>query len=163
MEHILKAGKSILSVRFIIVERNCLLDIHDRIDPEAAKPFIQPPVDVLIDFFTKLRILPVEIWLFLVEYMQILFVGSRQILPGRTAEVGTPVGGKFPFLLISQIEEIAVFPVRILAGFLEPFMLVGAVIYHQIHQYVHISLLRFCDQPVHVFHGAEAGIDRIVI
>ena len=42
-------------------------------------------------------------------------------------------------------------------------MFVGAVVYNQIHQNVHAALLSFCNQAVHIFHGAKAGVNVIII
>ena len=95
--------------------------------------------------------------------MQVLLVCSGQVFPDRTAEVRAPVGRKLPVLLIPQIEEVAVFAVWILAGLFEPFVFVGTVIDHQIHQDVHISFFGFCDQLFHIFHCTEARVDIIVI
>ena len=58
---------------------------------------------------------------------------------------------------------MAVLSVRVFAGFSKPFVFVGAVVDHQIHKYVHIAFFRLCDQALHIRHGAEAGIDAVVI
>ena len=97
------------------------------------------------------------------KYVQVLPVCARQVFPHGTAEVGAPVGGKLPLLLAPQIKEIAVFSVRILAGFLKPLVFIGTVIHHQIHQDIHIPLFRLRDQPIHVLHRAETRIDPVII
>ena len=42
-------------------------------------------------------------------------------------------------------------------------MFIGTVVDHQIHQNVHIPFFGLGDQPFHVFHRTETGIDVIVI
>ena len=50
-----------------------------------------------------------------------------------------------------------------LAGFFEPFVLIGAVIDDEIHQDIHIAFFCFGDQTVHVIHCAEARVDVVII
>ena len=83
------------------MERKSFFDVDDCVDAETAQAFVQPPVDIFVDFLADLRVLPVQVGLLLVEYVQILLVGSRKILPHRAAEVGAPVGGKLAFFFIS--------------------------------------------------------------
>ena len=162
-QHLLDTAKTVFTIRLIIMHRKCFLDIDNRINTESAKSFVQPPVDILIDFFSYFRVLPVQIRLFLMEHMQILFICSRKIFPYRSAKIGTPVSWKFAFFLITQIEEITVFSIRILTCFFEPFMFIRTVVYNKIHQNVHISLLRLSDQLIHVCHGSETRINIIII
>ena len=145
------------------MQGKCLLDIDDGIDTETTQTFVQPPVNIFVNFLSYFLILPVQIRLFLMEYMEILLIGSRQILPYRTTEIGAPVGRQFPFFLISQVKIFSVLSIRIFTGFFEPFMFIGTMVYNQIHQDVHISLLRFRDQFIHIFHGSETRINIIII
>ena len=61
------AAKTVLAVGLIVLERQCLLDIDDRVDTESSQALVKPPVDILIDFFPYLRVLPVQVRLFLVK------------------------------------------------------------------------------------------------
>ena len=89
---------------------------------------------------------------------------ARQLIPGRPAEIGAPVGRQFSvFPFFADIEEVAVLAVRILAGLPEPFVLIGTMVDDQIHQDIHISLLCLCDQFLHILHGPEARINPIII
>ena len=63
------AAKTVLAVGLIVLERQCLLDIDDRVDTESSQALVKPPVDILIDLFPYLRVLPVQVRLFLVKYV----------------------------------------------------------------------------------------------
>ena len=97
------------------------------------------------------------------EDMQILLVCSREVLPYGTAEVRTPVGGKPALLLISTIAEISVFSVRVLAGFPEPLMFIGTMVYNQVHHDVHVLVFGLFDYPLYICHRAEVWVGVLVI
>ena len=146
------------------MQNSGLLDIDDRVDAESADPLFHPPADILVYLLAKRGILPVEIRLLLMEDVHIELVRARQLLPAGSAKIGPPVGGKLPLgILVPQVEEAAVLSVRILAGLPEPLVLIRAVVDHQVHQDRHVSLLGLRDQLFHVFHGAESGVDRVVV
>ena len=89
---------------------------------------------------------------------------AGQLLPAGAAEVAAPVGGQgLAFLPVTDVEILAVLAVGILAGLLEPLMLIGAVVHNQVHDNVHIPLLGLCQQAVHILHGAENGVDIVVV
>ena len=164
LQHPLDIAEPVCTIGRIIGKRKLLLDIDNGINTESAKPLFHPPADVFVDFLSYLRILPVEIRLLLVEYMEILFIRmSRKFFPYRTTEIAPPVAGSLVILFVPDIKEISILSVRILNGLLKPLMLIGAVIYHQIHKDVHLSFFRFCDQPVHILHGPKPRINRIII
>ena len=146
------------------MEGQGLFDIDDGVDPEAAQALVKPPVDHPVDLFPQTGIFPVEVGLLLMEDMQVVPVlVSRQFVPDGTAEIRTPVAGQ---LSVFDGPDIKIFPIvaiRILTGLFEPFMFVGAVIDDQIHDDVHISFPGFLQQSVHVLHGAEPGIDIVII
>ena len=88
----------------------------------------------------------------------------RQQIPAGAAEVAAPVAGELLALVpVADIEEFAEGPLRILAGFAEPLVLVRAVVDHQIHHDGDTAFFRFGNQLVHVGHGAKAGIDVVVV
>ena len=99
-QHFSNIAKSVLAVWLVIMHGKSFLNINDRINSETAQALVQPPVDVLVNLFTKFRIFPVQVWLFLVENMKILLVGSRKILPHRAAEIRAPVGWKLVFFFV---------------------------------------------------------------
>src|SRR5699024_8141509 len=111
-----------------------------------SKSFIQPPVYVFINFLPYGRIFPVQIRLFFMENMHILLVWMpRERFPYRTAEIAPPIAGEVSLFPFFYIEKIAVFPAAVSAGFFQPFMFIGTVIYHKIHQNIHITFLSFSD------------------
>ena len=98
------------------------------------------------------------------EHVHVLLVrASGKGFPHRAAEVASPVAGQFAFFSVLYVEEVAVFPVRVRAGLLEPFMFIGTVVYHQVHENVHTAFFCLFQQVVHILHGAEGGVDFIVI
>ena len=165
MQLMMDGAETVITVGLIILEGQRFLDIDDRIKPEAVQPLIQPPVYHIINFFSEVRIFPIQIGLLFVEHMQIVFiVMSGQFVPDRSAEIRAPVTGeRFAFFYVCEIKEFAVLSVRILAGFFEPFMFVGAVIDHEIHQNIQITLMCFLKKPIHIRHGSETGVDLSVI
>ena len=91
-------------------------------------------------------------------------VCAGHFFPDTASKVGAPVAGRLAvFLSFPEIKIIPVFPLRIRQGFLKPFMLIGTVVYHQVHQDVHIPLLCLLQQFLHVRHGSENGINVVII
>ena len=98
------------------------------------------------------------------ENMHILLVRvSRERFPYGTAEITPPVAGKFSLFPVLDIEKIAVFSIWSFTGFFKPFMLVGTVVYHQVHQDIHLTFICLSDQFVHIFHSTESRINIIII
>ena len=164
VQHVVDGTEAVRPVRRVVVEGQGLFDIDDGVDPEAAQALVKPPVDHPVDLFPQTGIFPVEVGLLLMEDMQVVPVlVSRQFVPDGTAEIRTPVAGQLSVFDGPDIKIFPIFAIRILAGFFEPFMLVGAVIDDQIHDDVHIPFPGFLQQSVHVLHGAEPGIDIVII
>ena len=163
-QHIVDTGETVVPVGGIIAEHGWLFDIDDGVDAESADPFFHPPPDILIHFLPELRVFPVQVRLLFVKYMQIQLVRAGQFVPAGSAKIGPPVGRK-PALrvLVPQIKEFAVLSVRILAGLSKPLVFIGAVVDDEIHQDRHPSLPCLRDQLLHVLHGAESGIDRVIV
>ena len=65
--------------------------------------------------------------------------------------------------MVLNIEVFSVFPIRILTGLPEPYVLVGAVVHHQVHDYVQIPFFCLGQELIHVLHGAETRINRVVV
>ena len=163
-QHISDGGKAVRSVSRVILKGQGFLDIDDRVDPESGKPFIEPPVDHVIDLFPDLRILPVEIRLLFMEYMEIVFIlMSRELFPDRTAKVRSPVAGELPILDRLYIEIFPILSIRILACPSEPLMFIRTMVDDQIHDNVHVTLFRFGEQTVHVVHRPETRVNVPVI
>ena len=164
LQHMPHIGQAVLPVCGIIFEGFRLLDVDDGVHPEAAQALLQPPVDVFIDLRPDLGILPVEVRLLLVEHVKVQLVRPGKFLPAGAPEVGPPVGGKRSVRIpVPEIEELSVLSLRVRAGLLKPLMLIGAVVDHQVHQDIHIPLLRLGDQLLHIRHGAESGVNVVII
>ena len=161
-QHFAYGAQAVVPIRCIVAERQRLLDIDDRVDAETAQAFVQPPVDVFVNFLTYLWVFPVQIRLLFMKDMKILFVRARERFPYGTAEAGAPVAGPSVFL-VGKVKKLSVRTVRILFCRFKPGMLVGAVVDHQIHQQIHTALFCLGDQFVHIFHGAEPWIDGVII
>ena len=164
MQHVMYIGEAILPVHRIVMERKCFFYVNNSVNAETSQSFIQPPVDHAVDLLPALRVLPVQIRLFPMKQMHIVFVlMSRQFLPGRPAEIGTPVVGTLSVFCCLNIEKFPILSIGVFACLPEPLMFVRAMVYHQIHHHMHISLLRLLQQFVHILHRTEAGIDIIII
>ena len=88
---------------------------------------------------------------------------AGKLFPDRASEIGPPVAGEFSVPDLFYIEKSAVFSLWIPAGFFEPEVFIGAVIYHQVHDDIHVSSAGLLQQAVHVLHAAEAGVYSVVI
>ena len=165
LNHAGGAAHPVIAVRRVIVffKWKCLLDVHDRIETEACDAAVQPPVHHLIDFFSELTILPVEVRLLLVEEMQIIEVRSRDLLPCASSEIGPPVIRRMAIHGLLEEEITGVFAVRVRQCLLEPLVLIGAVIDDEIHQNVHVAPFCFRNQPPHIAICPEARVNLIVI
>lgn len=114
-------------------------------------------------FLPHLWIFPVQIRLFFVERVQIIFIGSRDRLPDTSSKIGPPVARQLSVLFLRNIKILSAFTVRVLHGFLKPDMLIRTVVDDQIHNNVHSAHFCLCQQPIHGLHIAEQRIDIIII
>ena len=62
-----------------------------------------------------------------------------------------------------KIEVLSVFPLGVCAGLFEPFVLVGTVVYDQVHDDVEVPFFGLQEKAVHILHGTEARVYIIVI
>ena len=95
--------------------------------------------------------------------MQIIFITARHRFPGASAKIGAVIARRFSVFSLYKIEIIRIRTVRIRKCFLEIFMLVGAVVYNQIHHDIHIPLFCFRQKFVKLFHRTELLRDLIII
>ena len=125
-QHIPHIRQTILTVSGIILEWKLFLNVDNSINTETAQSLLHPPADIFVNLFPDLRVLPVQIRLFLMEYMKILLVRvTWQRLPHWASEIASPVAGQLlPFLSVSNIKEISIFSIWILDCLLEPLMLI---------------------------------------
>ena len=164
-QHPLDRAEAVVPVRGEIAEGQEFLDVDDRVDAEARHAPVQPPVDHVVDRAAQQRVLPVQVRLLLVEGVEIDLVRvARQQLPAGAAEVAAPVAGiGLALMPVADVKELPVGPVRVLAGLPEPFVLVGAVVHHQVHHDLQVPVLRGGQQAVHVLHRPEARVDVEIV
>ena len=119
----------------------------------------------LIDLLAEFGVFPVEVGLFFMKDVEIDFVvAAGQLIPAGAAEIAAPVAGQgIALLVVLNIEVLAVFPVGVGAGLLEPLVFVGAVVDHQVHDEVYVPFFGLGQQLVEVGHGPEAGVDVIIV
>ncbi|GFI37838.1 hypothetical protein IMSAGC015_02026 [Lachnospiraceae bacterium] len=161
--HLRTCTQAVLPVRLVIRKVYILLDVDDRIDPEACNPFLKPPVDHLIQLFPHCRILPVQIRLFLCKHVEIIPVCPGHRLPGTSAEICSVIAWRISALPFYKIKIISVLPRWILKSLPKPFMPVRTMIDHQIHHNIHISLLCFLKKQIKLFHCPEFFCNLIII
>ena len=85
------------------------------------------------------------------------------IIPGRAREKAGPVVGRVlrPAVPPDVVVVIGALPVP--AGGLEPGVLVGGVVHHQVHDQLHAPPVRLRQQPLQILHGAELGVHGPVV
>ena len=165
LKHSMRLYISVFSVRRIAVVdyRESLFYIDNCINSETCQSLIKPPVDHCIDFFTNLRIFPVEIRLLFVEEVKIVFICTGDLFPCTAAEVRTPVVRLLAVFTLFNIEIFTVLTVRVSYSFFKPLMFIRTVIYHKVHKDVHISFFSLCQKLVHIIHISEYGIYIVVV
>ena len=62
-----------------------------------------------------------------------------------------------------KVKIFCIMPLRIGYRFFKPLMLITAMIYHKIEKDIHIPLLRFGNQLIHVLIRTEARVNLIVV
>ena len=164
-QHGADVAQAVVPVGGEVAEGQQLFDVDDGVDAEAAQPLVQPPVDHLVDLPAQRGIFPVQIRLLAVEGVEVdLILVARQQIPAGAAEIAAPVAGQLlPRMPVPDVEELPVGAVGVGAGPTEPLVLVGAVVHHQIHHDGDAPLLALGDELVHVRHGAEPGVDAVIV
>ncbi len=144
-------------------------DLGDDVHAEAVDAAIHPPIHHLVDGLAHLGILPVEVGLLLGVLVEEVFAALRVILPCGAAEVGAPLVrlGARSARLMARLGGTPPIPIRmrivLVAGGLEPGVLVGRVVDDQVHHDPQAALVRLGEQFVHVLEGAEQRVDVLVI
>ena len=155
--------------RQLAVLINSLRNLRDHIHTEAVNAAIHPPIHHLVDGLAHFRILPIQIRLLLGILVEEILAALRIVLPSGTAEIGTPLVrlGTRSARLMPRPGWTPPIPVGmrivLVAGSLEPSMLVGRVVDHQIHHDLQTALVRFGKQLVHILQRAEQRIDILII
>ena len=95
--------------------------------------------------------------------MQIVEVGTRNRLPDASSEIRPVIAGCTAVPALFKVEIVRVLAVWIGKRLLKPFMLVGAVVDHQVHNDLDPPLLRLGQKLIELLHGAELRGNLIVI
>ena len=137
-------------------------DQVDHVEAEASDALLLPEADDILELFSHLRVLPVEVCLGDIEQMQVIFFQGRHIFPRVAAELGNPVCGS---VSVHGIPENIVIHVLGIARqrLLKPLVLGGRVVEDHVKHQADAALVRLADQSLRILHGSEHGIDRIVV
>ena len=96
--------------------------------------------------------------------MQIVHSGSLVILPCRPAKTCAPVVGRCLIVLpFTPDIVIAVCIILRLPAFHKPFMFIGGMVHHQIHDDADASFMGCRQHLVEVLHCAEFFHDRLIV
>ena len=142
----------------VVLEHCGLGDQVDHVKAEALDPLALPEAEDRRQLGPDGGVLPVQVGLADVEQMEVPLAQGGQVLPGRAAELGHPVGGG---LVGAALFEDIVVLVFLFSGQgpLEPFVAGGGVVEHHIQHQADAPLVRLADQGLEVLHGAEPGVD----
>ena len=151
-------------------QRRVLGDHVDDVHPEAVHAPVQPPPHHRVHGLPDLRVVPVEVGLPAAEQVQVVLPGGLVRLPGRAGEERAPVGRLGPRRAQVHAEPRRAPPVPVPLGVLpggpgrlEPRVLVGGVVDHQVHEQLHAARVHGGQQPVEVGQRAEGRVDVLVV
>ena len=138
-------------------------DLVDDVQTEAFDALIDPEADHVIQFPADIGIFPIQVGLFHRKLMEVILAKMGHPGPAGAAEAGPHAVGRGDAVAITPDEVIVVGVVPALQRFLEPEMLIGAVVQDQVENDGNAPFFRFCDELFHILHGAEHGIDGPVV
>ncbi len=136
------------------------------IDPEAVDAAVGPEAQGVPEVRADLGVVPVEVGLLGGEEVEVP-PAVGQPGPGGAAEAGDPVGGRqLAQLALALAEDIAL--PRGGSGLggqrlLEPEVLVGGVVGHDVHHHLEAQAVRLGHHGVEVVEGAEPRVDIAVV
>ena len=144
-----------------------LADIGDHILTESVDAHVQPEAHDVLDLFTYGWIAPVQVRLLFGEEMEIVLVQILVVFPGAALQDAGPVVRR----LAAAFGRCAVPPVIVIVigiilpfkTLLEPEVLVGAVIHHQVHKHPHTHAVGTFQYFLKSFQTAEIRVDVFVI
>ena len=139
-------------------QRGVLGDHVDDVHAEAVDPAVEPPAHHRVDRLADLRVLPVEVGHAAREQVQVVLAGGLVELPGRAGEARAPVVG-----LLAPPVPVALRAVAARARLLEPRVLGGGVVDHEVHHEPHAALVDRGEQRVEVRERAEHRLDVLVV
>ena len=135
-----------------------------RIDAESGEPLVEPETDDLGDLVADLRVRDVQIGLEGVEAVQVVLARLVVPRPVRALVVGEhDVPRLLLGLLVHPDVEVAVRRVAVGACGLEPRMLVGRVVHHEVGDHADAPVARRAQHLGEVAVGAELGMDAVEV
>ena len=137
---------------------------RDGVDAEAAEALLEPEADHLRDLVADLGVGHVEVGLVGVEAVQVELAGRLVPRPVGVLLVGEDdVAGLLRRLLVRPHVEVAVRRVLVGARGLEPRVLVGGVVHHQVGDHPDAAVARRAHELDEVAVGAEPRVDAVEV
>ena len=143
-------------------------DERDDVLPEAVDAHVEPEAHDVFDFFPDLRVVVVEVRLFLREDVEVVLVDGRDVLPGAALEQGDPVVRRqaVALLVVLRVSPDVIVVVGVvpgLAGLLEPHALVRGVVDDEVHEDLHAALVGGVEELLEQLQVAVLRVDVIVV
>ena len=139
---------------------------HERhgVDAEAGQALLEPEPDHLRDLVADLRVGDVEVRLVGVEAVQVVLAGLLVPGPVGVLLVGEDdVAGLLRRLLVGPDVEVAVGRVGVRARRLEPRVLVGGVVHHEVGDHADAAVARGADHLHEVAVGPQPRVDAVEV
>ena len=141
-----------------------LVEVRDGIEPEAVDAHGHPEPDDLEDRLVHGRILEVEVGLVREEAMEVELAAHGVEGPVRVLGVGEDDADVGEALVaVAPHVEVAVRPLGVAPGLLEPLMLVRGVVEREVDDDPHVALMRLRHELLELVERAELGKDRVVV
>lgn len=146
------------------------LGIHTScINSEAVNTLFEPEGQGrVVDGFSGVFVLPVEVWLGLSKEVQVVLVGELVVLPGTAGEVGAPVVRRMSLSVRVVLGGLPDVPVSLWvglggSGLLEPLVGRRSVVDDQVQDQLHAAGVDLGNQLVHVLESSVLGVDIFVV
>ena len=159
-----RAEISVKTAANLSLREGLILGNHaDYVHAEAIDSLVAPEFHHIIDFLADLFIFPVQIRLFFGKKMEIIHLCLIIIFPCRTSENTAPVVRLFSVYRIFPDVVVAVWIVFGFFAFQEPLVLIRGMVYHQIHQHLDFTPVRFLKELFIVVHSSVVLVNSAVI
>ena len=159
-----RAEISIKTAANLSIREGLVLGNHaDHVHAEAVDSFVAPEFHHVINFLTDLFVFPVQIRLFFGKKVKIIHLGLRIVFPCGTGEAASPVVRLFSVYRIFPDVVVPVWIVFGLFAFQEPLVLIRGMVYHQIHQHLDFTPVRFLKKLFIVVHSSVVLVNSAVI
>ena len=141
-----------------------LVEVGDRVEPEPVDAEVEPEPDDVEHRVVHGRVLEVEVGLVREEAVEEELAALGVERPVRVLGVGEDDADVRALLVgVAPDVEVAVRPLGVGAGLLEPLVLVGGVVERQVDDDAHVALVRLRDELAELVERAELGEDRAVV